>query len=244
MGRLFVIGDPHLSFGTDKPMDIFGENWKNVPERLRENWNNVVSEEDVVVVNGDISWGLKTDEAIPDLAFINGLNGKKILMKGNHELWWTSLSKLDALKRLNGFDTLDFMYNDARFHEETNTPICGTRGWKTPLDDDFDENDAKVWRRETMRLQQSINKALAMDGEPVIFLHFPPFNMAKRSEATEMTEIIEKSGIKRCYFGHVHGYGKCNYDESGEFQPIFRKNGVEYYLVSGDYVGFMPILVK
>ena len=241
--NLFVISDLHFGFGKDKPMDVFGKNWEKHFLKIKESWENRVKNDDIVVVCGDISWALKENDAISDLAFLNDLPGRKILLKGNHDLWWQSMSKFDALKRLNHFDTLEFLYNDAALLEKMNVSVCGTRGWKTPFDDDFSEADVKTWRREVIRLEASLEKALKLGGEPIVFMHYPPFNMAKR-EPTEMTDILEKYGIKKCYFGHIHNFGTTKYDENKNLLPVFKKDGVEYYLTACDYIEFSPQLVK
>lgn len=241
--KIFVIGDLHLGFSVEKPMDIFGGNWENHFEKIKENWENNVANDDIVVICGDISWALKTDEAISDLEFIDKLPGKKIIMKGNHDLWWQSMSKNDALIRTKGFETLKFLYNDAVYIEEAGVAVCGSRGWKTPIDDGFTEDDAKVWRRELMRLEASIQKARTFTDNIVAVMHFPPFNIAKR-EANEMIELLKKYNIKRCYFGHVHNLGAAKFNEEGEIQPIFKKNNIEYYLVASDFVNFKPIEIK
>ncbi len=157
-GKIFIIADLHLSFGTDKPMDIFGKAWENHTVRLEENWRAAVDERDLVIVPGDLSWGLKENEAIPDLEFINKLPGKKILMKGNHELWWSSLTRLKHLRDSRGLSTLNFLYNNAFYISDYDIIVCGTRGWKCPgCESGFDASDLKVYKRELARMKLSLD---------------------------------------------------------------------------------------
>ncbi len=157
-GNIFVIADLHLSFGVDKPMDIFGKAWKNHTERLEENWRRFVDDKDLVIVAGDLSWGLKEHEALPDLEFIDKLPGKKILMKGNHELWWTSLTRLKHLRDAKGLSTLNFLHNNAFYITDYDITVCGTRGWKCPgCESGFDSNDLKIYNRELNRLKLSVD---------------------------------------------------------------------------------------
>lgn len=157
-GNIFVIADLHLSFGVDKPMDIFGKAWQNHTERLEENWRRFVDDKDLVIVAGDLSWGLKEHEALPDLEFIDKLPGKKILMKGNHELWWTSLTRLKHLRDAKGLSNLNFLHNNAFYITDYDITVCGTRGWKCPgCESGFDSNDLKIYNRELNRLKLSVD---------------------------------------------------------------------------------------
>ncbi len=277
MAKLFVIGDLHFSQGVEKPMDIFGKAWANHTERLCENWKRVVSEEDYVVVNGDISWGLELGEAVPDLVLLDSLPGTKIIMKGNHELWWTSMAKLTGVLKGNGLTTILPLYNNAYYFTDSRLVICGTRGWLLPGDDDFGAGDAKVLRRELMRFDMSFrhgcelaeksfdlkeglrvyfdpHEMIELGGQEapspredsrefttLAFTHYPPFVFTKR-ERTDFTDIIEKNNITRCYFGHVHGVSPKG--EPGEaLAPVYRLNGVSYYLTAADYLRMEPAFI-
>jgi len=275
MGKLFVLGDPHLSRGVKKPMDIFGKDWENHEERLSENWKNLVSEDDIVVINGDISWGLKLNEAIPDLKFINGLPGTKLLMKGNHELWWSTCGKLRQIFKDEGMNSLKPIYNNAYYIPKTNTLICGTRGWKTPEEESFTEDDLKIMKREMMRAELSLkygkdlvrhyNEYVLNEGserrfdeseilgdrpsniheeepEIIFFMHYPPFDFG-RKKSSEWNELFVKHGIKRCYFGHVHGAGHAKLDGVGRELPSFKSDGIEFYLTSADFTELKPIQI-
>ena len=200
-GKIFVIADLHLSFGTDKPMDIFGKAWENHADRLEENWIRTVGGEDIVIIPGDLSWGLKEFEVLPDLEFIDKLPGQKILMKGNHELWWTSLTRLKQLREDRGLDTLHFLHNNAFYIKDRDIIVCGTRGWKCPgCEAGFDSNDLKIYKRELVRLQLSVDygkklRALCIEaqknGEEI-----PSESMGVLSPGGETSLIQEDSRAK------------------------------------------------
>lgn len=201
-GNIFVIADLHLSFGVDKPMDIFGKAWQNHTERLEENWRRFVDDKDLVIVAGDLSWGLKEHEALPDLEFIDKLPGKKILMKGNHELWWTSLTRLKHLRDAKGLSTLNFLHNNAFYITDYDITVCGTRGWKCPgCESGFDSNDLKIYNRELNRLKLSVDygkklrqayldalgKGAELPSESMGVITLDKDNAAKKSLASTIT---------------------------------------------------------
>ncbi|MBO4362903.1 MAG: metallophosphoesterase [Clostridia bacterium] len=157
MANLFVLGDLHFAQGVDKPMDIFGPQWRGHTEKIAENWRETVSGDDVVVVNGDISWGLKLEEAVPDLILLDSLPGRKIILKGNHELWWGTCAKLEAVFAKYGLKTMRPLYNNAYYWPEKNVLLCGTRGWKVPENADFGADDPKIMNRELMRFSASVS---------------------------------------------------------------------------------------
>lgn len=227
---VFAIGDLHLSLGCDKPMDIF-KGWDGYVERLEENWNRVVGDEDLVVVPGDISWAMTLPHAIDDFAFINNrLRGRKLILKGNHDYWWNTMSKMNAFLAENGFDKISILNNASVQCEGLS--IVGSRGW---INDDSSEDDAKVLKREAIRLEMSIQDGVKKGGELVAFLHYPPiFNGVSNDY---ILEVLEKYDIKRCYYGHIHGAGH-------RFAFQEERNGIAYKLVSADYLGFMPIKIN
>lgn len=254
---LYTISDLHLSVAADKPMDIFGAQWHDHARLIKENWERVVRPDDTVVLAGDHSWGLKEPEFVPDLAFINALPGRKILTKGNHDLWWATASKLRRLTEKHGLDTLSFLQGGAvvlnagtdNVSDFLNTGsdtvlkiLCATRGWNCPEDGDFvDAVDGPIFRRETMRLSAAIDAAKRLrhaagvdDAEIILFMHFPPFGAGVRP--TEFTKIIEESGIRRCFYGHLHGVAPGA-------QPVFAEGQCRYTLVSSDHLGFTPLLI-
>ena len=227
---IYTIGDLHLSLGCDKPMDIFAS-WSNYLERLEENWNGKITAEDTVVLVGDHSWALKLDDSKKDLEYIHSrLNGKKILVKGNHDLWWQTMNKLNAFVESNGFDTIRFLFNNA--YSVEGITICGTRGW---IRENGEPQDIKILSREAGRLELSLQAAAKLGGEIVAFIHYPPIYGSE--ENVLITEVLHKYGIKRCYYAHLHGAsirGALN----GE------RAGITYKLVSADGIGFDPIKVN
>ena len=197
---LYVIADLHLSLGTDKPMDTLFPGWAGYVDRLRQNWHSLVTEEDTVVLPGDLSWGMSLEEARPDFAFLDSLPGRKLIFKGNHDYWWTTRKKMDAFFRQCGFGTLTIVHNDAVAAE--GTAVCGTRGWFYDAEADADR---KVLLREVGRLRMSIDAAVATGLPPVVFLHYPPVYADAVCE--EMMGVLREKGIRRCYYGHIHGAG-------------------------------------
>ena len=224
---LFVLGDLHLSFGVDKPMDIFS-GWSNHVEKLEENWRALVTDDDTVVLAGDISWGMDLGEALPDFRFIDGLPGKKIVMKGNHDYWWETMSKMERFFRENSLETIAILHNNA--YRVGDISIAGTRGW---FYDAHGAHDDKVIAREAGRLRTSIKEAEKLGGEVVAFLHYPPVFAGR--ECPEMMDVLLQCGIKRCYYGHLHGKEKFRRGIKGVL------NGVEYKLVSLDYLDARPL---
>ena len=256
---LYTISDLHLSVAAGKPMDIFGAQWHDHANLLRENWLRVVRPEDTVVLAGDHSWGLKEAEFVPDLQFINALPGRKLLTKGNHDLWWATASKLRKLAEQYGLDTITFMQGNADILNTGTDPcstdflntgtdpcskiLCATRGWNCPEDSGFvPEVDGPIYRRETMRLSaaieaaQRLRRASGCEGaEIIVFMHFPPFGSSCRP--TGFTQILEDNGIRRCFYGHLHGVRP---DEA----PVFDSGQCRYALVSSDHLGFTPLLIN
>ncbi len=224
---LYAISDPHLSLGTDKPMDIF-KGWADYVSRLEANWRAVVSEEDTVVLPGDISWALKLEETQADFAFLHSLPGKKLIGKGNHDLWWSTVTKMKRFLSNNGFTSIDFLFNNA--FPVGGMAVCGTRGWF------FDDlPDKKVLLREVGRLNASISAAEALELEPVVFLHYPP--IYADSVCEEIFSVLKERGIRRCYYGHIHGAGAYNAVKG----PV---DGIEFHLISCDHLEFCPKLVS
>ena len=227
---LYTIGDLHLSFGADKPMDIFS-GWTNYLERLQNNWNNKITDDDTVVLLGDHSWALKLEDSRKDLEFIDKqLKGKKILVKGNHDLWWSTTKKITDFVANNGFSTISFLLNNAYLVEGIS--ICGTRGW---ISENGEPADKKILNREAGRLEASLQAGAKLGGELVAFIHYPP--IYRTEENAPIIELLHKYNVKRCYYAHLHGNsvkGALN----GE------RMGVYYKLVSADGVGFDPVKIN
>lgn len=227
---IFAIADLHLSMApeTEKPMDVFGDRWFNHAERIRENWCKTVDENDTVIVAGDISWGLKLEEARYDLDWVDALPGHKVLLKGNHDLWWAGITKLN-----NMYDSITFLQNDAM--NVDGVWICGSRGWITPDDDDFTEADEKIYNRELLRLKASLDSVPA--GEEIVgMLHFPPVSGANHFSG--FMQLFEDYGVKRVYYGHLHGEDAFKKALQGDY------HGTEYRLISADYLNCCPLLIK
>lgn len=225
---LYVIGDLHLSFEADKPMDIFGAGWEGHAEKLKENFK-IVRPEDTTVIAGDLTWGMALQDCLEDFRFIDALPGRKIILKGNHDFWWSTASKAKKFFAENGLDTIEVLNNNAFFTD--GVWVCGTRGWFCPTEGGTD-HDRKIMAREVLRLEASLRAA--GEGEKVVFLHYPPFYGKYYSR--EMLELIHSYGVRRCYYGHIHGSG-CLYAFEGE------ADGVEYRLISADHTLFRPVLV-
>lgn len=227
---LYVIGDPHLSFGVDKPMDIF-KGWGNYVERLKENWVSTVTDDDTVVIAGDISWAMCLEEALLDFKFIDGLPGKKIILKGNHDYWWDTKTKIERFFAANGITSISVLFNNA--YNIDGISVCGTRGW---FYDSREAKDIKVLNREVGRLKASIESAVVLGGEPVAFLHYPPVFAGK--ECTEIMNVLLEYNIKKCYYGHLHGKKISSLAVTGNYK------GIEFYLISCDNTQFKPIPVR
>ncbi len=229
---IYAIGDLHLSFapGIKKPMDIYGSAWKNHAERLKENWIDRIGPEDTVVLAGDISWGLRLPEALYDLEWIHKLPGKKIIFKGNHDLWWSGIGKLNSL-----FDSIHFVQNTA--YEAEGVFLCGSRGWICPGNDDFRLEDEKIYKRELLRLELSLKDAEKQGaGERIGVLHFPPSACSRCGSG--FTRMFEEAGVKKVVYGHLHGEDAFRSGLKGDHK------GVEYSLVSLDYLKCRPMLIK
>lgn len=230
---IFAIGDLHLSFapGSDKPMDVFGSRWYNHEERIKEDWLKSVGEDDTVVIAGDVSWGLKQEEAAYDLRWIDALPGKKILIKGNHDLWWTGINRLNRT-----YESMLFLQNNFALVEDC--CICGSRGWITPGDDDFGEPDMKVYKRECLRLEASLKAAAekAPGREILCFLHYPP--SSGRDYFSGFQQLFEDYGVREVYYGHIHGESGFAAAMQGEFY------GSRYSLISADYLNCRLLRVR
>ena len=229
---LFAIADLHLSLGTDKPMDIF-KGWSDYVDRLRSNWQRLVTDDDTVVIAGDISWAMRLEECYEDFSFIHSLPGRKLLLKGNHDYWWQTKKKIDDYLEANHFDSIRVLFNNA-FMVDGRT-VCGTRGWYYDKDG---EHDMKVINREIGRLRLSYNaaKELSPDTQPVVFLHYPP--VYGDVECEEIMQALTELGITECWYGHLHGERTHKNAVTGLYK------GIDFHLISCDYTRFIPILVR
>lgn len=238
---VFALSDPHLPGGEkiNKSMSVFGQRWSDHKNRIEKNWKNLVTESDTVIMPGDISWATKFDDAIPDLAFIDSLPGKKIIGKGNHDFWWSSVTKMKKVLESADITSIDFLQNNAFVAEDF--IICGTRGWfmeASSQADIFDTDYEKLSKREAARLSLSIEEGLKLSGgdpSPIrVFLHFPA--VLGDDTSPEIFEVLEKYSVDKIYFGHIHDPAQ----KTGPF--VFR--GKTFTCVSADMLGFMPLLVR
>ena len=222
--KFFAISDLHISTTAEKPMDIFGAGWENYLEKIIEDWRERVSEDDVVFIAGDLSWAMQLENAVKDLSLFAPLPGKKIVIRGNHDYWWKSLSRVR--EALPDFIVLQ---NDAV--KIGNVVVCGSRGWTVEGSSDFTEEDRKIYLREGERLTLALkaaNKLKEENDKLVVLVHFPPFNVKR--EPSIYTELFEKNGVNAVIYGHLHGKD-CRSD------LVLEKNGIRYYLTSCDKVG-------
>ena len=218
---LYAIGDTHLSLASDKPMDVFGGGWEGYVYKLREGFA-LVEDGDTVVLCGDLSWAMGLEEGREDFAFLNSLPGRKILLKGNHDYWWNTAAKMNRFFQENGFASLNILHNNC--YEYGAYALCGTRGWF------YEETgDQKVFRRELIRLEASLKAA----GErpKLCFLHYPPCYQGY--VCREIIELLERYGVERCFYGHLHG-GSHRLAVEGRYGQV------DYHLVAADYLDFRP----
>ena len=225
---LYAIGDLHLCLGAPKPMDIFGGNWTGYMDKLKEGMS-VITDADTTVLLGDLSWALSLEESAADFAWINEIPGRKIILKGNHDYWWSTAAKFKKFCEINGFENM-FLLNNNCF-EYDDWAICGTRGWF------FEEersgaHDEKVFKRELCRLEASLKAA--GEKRKAVFLHYPP--RYKGYECREILELLEKYEVRLCFYGHLHG-GSHKLAMEGLW------DGVEFRLVASDYLNFKPYKV-
>lgn len=222
--KIFAISDLHISTNTNKPMDVFGGNWVGYLEKIYADWESKVSDDDLVLIAGDISWAMSIDDAVKDISTFAALKGKKIIIKGNHDYWWSGIGKVrDSLP-----ESVYALQNDSV--KIGDVVICGSRGWTVPGAPDFTEQDMKLYKRETERLRLSLSSAkkLAENGEKIIaMIHYPPFNV--RRESSAYTDVFEEFGVDSVIYGHLHG-------KDVRADKFLIKNGIKYYLTSCDLV--------
>ena len=228
---LYAIGDLHLSLGSDKPMDVFGGAWVGYVDKLREGLS-VIGPEDTTVLLGDLSWALDLNGAREDFAMIAAIPGRKIIVKGNHDYWWTTAAKFYRFCEENGFPDLYLLNNNCYFYN--GIALTGTRGWFFEEDAPDGSHNDKIFKRELLRLEASL-RAAGDTPEKLCFLHYPPLYSTYRCEA--IVELLKKYGVKRCVYGHLHG-NSLRYAVTGEAE------GIEWKLVSGDFVDFTPVFLK
>ena len=233
---IYTIGDLHLSFHENKPMSIFGENWEGHEEKIKNNWIEKVKENDLVVIPGDFSWSTYLKDTYEDFKYLNSLPGKKVLLKGNHDYWWATITSMKKFLKENDFENIDFIYNTA--YEFENIIIAGTRGWSQTEEGE----DKRLIKREAARLELSLQEAIKIrnsiensmeNREIIVFMHYPPITNSNlnNSEANQFIQIMKKYNVKRCYYGHLHGISIRDAIEGNMF-------GINFKLVSADGLDF------
>ncbi len=225
---LYAIGDLHLCLGAPKPMDIFGGAWVGYMDKLRQGLS-VIGPEDTTVLLGDISWAMSLEAAKADFDFINRIPGRKLILKGNHDYWWSTAAKFEKFCQENGYENIHLLNNNAFTY--TDHAICGTRGWFFE-EERSDGHDEKVFRRELIRLEASLQAAGELP--KLVFLHYPP--RYKGYVCPEILELLKKYEVRRCFYGHLHGY-------SHQLAQEGLWDGIEFRLTSADYLDFHPFPV-
>lgn len=233
---LYAIADLHLGFGVSKPMSVFGQHWTDHEKTLAENWLQTIGPDDTVLIPGDISWGMTLGEALPDLQFLDRLPGKKILSRGNHDYWWSSLTKIERFCQDHLLHSLVFLRNNS-IMVSSDIRVCGTRGWLLPDDPEFGPADEKIYLREAGRLKMSLEHAQQqrMPGQKIVVcLHYPPFG--RNGRESFFTELLSQYGVAACVYGHVHGIAP------GARQPV-AAGLADCHLVAADYLEFRPFCI-
>ncbi|HML68369.1 MAG TPA: metallophosphoesterase [Clostridia bacterium] len=225
--QIYAIADLHLSLTSEKPMDVFGEAWRGHAEKLERNWRERVQADDLVLIPGDISWAMQLSAALPDLSFIGNLPGKKILLKGNHDYWWSAIGRV----RSSLPDGMRALQNDSIV--ENGIGICGSRGWLCPGSNNFNAEDQKIYLRELDRLSLSLSSLPAVETK-IAMLHFPPFT--DKEKGSGFTERLEAAGVQIVVYGHLHG-------EANRYAFEGERNGIYYHCVAADKLDFMPKLI-
>lgn len=224
--KVYAISDLHLSINSNKPMNIFGPVWDNYLEDIKKDWAKKVKPGDIVLIPGDLSWAMKLDEAKADLEYISSLGvGTKILIKGNHDYWWSSIGKI---REMLSDDMLALQNDSVKIGKYV---FCGSRGWTVPETKHKTENDEKIYNREVHRVELSLKNAVSkMDKKDklVVLMHYPPFN--SNVDDSDFTKLFEKYGVKKVVYGHLHSYDKKQ-------KTVVTKNKIKYYLTSCDIIG-------
>ena len=221
---LYTIGDTHLSLNSNKSMEVFGGQWADYIDKLVSGFSQV-GKDDTVVLCGDISWGMSLEESREDFAFLDRLPGRKLIVKGNHDYWWTTAAKMNAFFSENGFETLSVLHNNCAHYN--GIALCGTRGWF--YEEERGEHSQKIFNRELIRLEASLKAA--GEGEKYCFFHYPPLCQGYRCD--EIIQLMERYGVTRCFAGHLHG-------PSHRFAFNGKLGGIEYRMVAADFLGFKP----
>lgn len=230
---IYAMSDLHLALSENKPMDVFGGRWNDYMERIKQNWNSLITCDDTVLIGGDVSWAMYLGECKADFDFIESLPGRKIISKGNHDYWWESITKLNKYVSDSGYKTISFLHNNSYVVE--NCGICGARGWVVPGSDSFRSDDVRFYEREKSRLTlsaQSLEECGISHTCRVAMLHYPPVTKDGELDCG-FGEILKQYGISLCLYGHLHSQAAV-----GAFSGVV--DGIEFRLVSSDYMNFVP----
>ena len=232
---IYAIGDLHLSFGTNKPMDIFGYNWEKHDEKIKNSFNENVTENDTVLLLGDFSWAMYLEDTLEDFKYLCSMPGKKIMLKGNHDYWWTTLAKMNKYLKENNFKNIEFLQNNSFLVESK--IICGTRGWVNINN----RENYNILRRENLRLDMSLKDGIekyGKDKEIIVCMHYPPFSKEKFiPDEINFIKTMKKYSVKKCLYGHLHGEAHNDAIEGNI-------DGIEYKLLSSDYTNFNVIKIS
>ena len=236
---LFVMADLHLDIRSNqKSMEVFGRSWQNYTDRIATQWKNVVADTDTVIIPGDVSWALTTADAIEDLQWIDALPGRKLIMKGNHDFWWSTVSKMERMFCEKCIKTIGFLNNNAI--EVESYILAGSRGWfvdKSMQTAELNVDYEKIVNREVIRLKMSLDAAKRLredtGKEILVFFHFPPLWGDYACEP--LLHLLKEYGVSRCFFGHIHGV----YNQSGAFEW----EGIHFQMISADYLKFLPYYI-
>lgn len=233
---IYTIGDLHLSFKENKPMSIFGHNWEGYEEKIKNNWIQNVKEDDLVILPGDFSWATYLKDTDEDFKYLNKLPGKKLLLKGNHDYWWATVTSMRKFLQENEFSNIDFIYNNS--YEFENCIIAGTRGWSQTEE----QEDKRLLKREALRLELSIQNGIntyGKDKEIIVFMHYPPISNSNlnQNETNEFIQIMQKYNVKKCFYGHLHSVSIKEAVEGEHY-------GIDFKLVSADGLDFKLWKVK
>ena len=224
---IYAISDLHLSFESQKPMNKFGNLWQEYEEKMKFNWNSLVEKNDLVLIAGDVSWATYVKDARADFGFIDGLNGVKLISKGNHDYWWETITKLNDFLKENNFETVNFIHNTAYVYD--NYVICAAKGYDFTVEEKYRE-------RELIRLEISLEEGLKTGKEIIVMLHYPPFD-EKGNLIERFNELFSKYNVKTCIYGHLHSYG-----HQRAVNGVI--NNVEFKLTSCDYLNFSPVIIR
>lgn len=223
---IYTISDLHLSLGMNKPMDIFGVNWENHEKKIAKNWIEKVHDDDLVLLPGDFSWAMYLKDTKLDFEYLNNLPGHKILLKGNHDYWWETISKMKKFFEENNFKNIEFLQNNSFLWE--NTIIAGTRGWS-----EQEDKPEKIIRRENLRLKLSLEDGVSKYGNDkptIVCMHYPPFNSFEQDELN-FIKTMKSYNVKTCIYGHIHG-------EAGKDAKQGEIDGIKYIMASSDQTNF------